>query len=68
MAANEDKPGKLFRQSHHAQSRLYSHGLLFKREAGPRDPFLLPGRRALIDLVALPQGSHECGHGFRREP
>jgi hypothetical protein len=54
VTAKEDKPGKIFRQSHHAQRRLYSHGLLFKREAGSRDPFLLSGRCALIDSVMLP--------------
>ena len=49
VGAKEDKPGKMFCQSHHAQGRLYREYLLFEGEAGPRDPFLLSGRRALID-------------------
>jgi hypothetical protein len=44
----------MFRQPHHTQGRVNREYLFLKREAGPRDPFLLPGRCALIDSVMLP--------------
>ena len=63
-AQNRTSRAKLFRQSHHAQGRVYREYLLLEGEAGPRDPFLLSGSRALIDLVALPQDSDEMWSGL----
>ncbi len=42
MGTEQDKPCKMFRQSHHAQGRVHRENLFLEGEAGPRDPLLVP--------------------------
>ena len=68
VRAEQDEPRKVHRQSHHAQGRVDREDLFLDGEPHARDPLLVPGGRAGIEVVIAAQRLDEGVQRLRREP